>query len=171
MARVPTWRAWSCNGFAQCIDILHTVIMFAASCSGFADTAWPIFHISGLCSLPLQTLMSPTPVRRPPPSPYEKSSLSRLPVEVSRFLVSKNLSIVYVFICSAKAAYLRDPTVRAIRALSIRLQVPLRGVQTIPTLLSRSLHPRETRSSYSRKSKSERIHYRTLVPDMHPGDC
>ena len=33
--------------------------------------------------------MSVTPGRRPPPSPYERSSLSRLPVEVNRILIVK----------------------------------------------------------------------------------
>jgi len=117
--------------------------------------------------LSLLTVMSAALVRRPSPSPYERSPLSRLPVEVSRFLVSGDISLAYVFICSAKTAYIRDPTIRAVRALSICLQVPPRGVQTIPTLLSRSLHHRETRPGCSHKS--ERAHRRTPIPDVHPG--
>ena len=115
--------------------------------------------------------MSTTPLRCTPPSPYERSSLGRLPVEVSRILIGKNFTIAYVFVPSLKVANLRDPIIRVIKTLPIRLQIPLRCIQTISTLLSRSVHPRATRSSHDPIPQMERIHHSTRIPDMHPGDC
>ena len=83
----------------------------------------------------------------------------------------KNFSIAHVLVCFTEVANLRDPTVRAVRTLSVRLQVPLRGVQTVSTLLSRPVHPREARSRNDRQSKSERVHHRALIPDMYPRNC
>lgn len=97
-------------------------------------------------------IMSATPARSPPLFPYERSSLGRLPVEVSQILVSKKNSRSLTSLPTPpKVANLRDPTVHVVKTLSTRLQVPLRGLQTISTILSRSVHPREARSSHSHK--------------------
>ena len=123
------YRGYPCTSYRP-----HGVYIFLINAmSVFAETTWLIFHFSGLHCLFL-TSMSATPTHLPRSSPYDRSSLGRLPVEVSRIPIPKTSR-------SLRSSRAPTQSSSSTRSNCSRYQNTFHASASIFMMFSNNLHP------------------------------